>query len=176
VLQQLTIWRDGCARAHNVPARTFLKDEVLLDLARQPVKSLDKLDRVRGLPRPVEQEYGEEILTATANGLAMPTTDLPVIRDYEPTPQQRFRADALFAAFLCLCAGQSIDPALVASRQEIGDLFRAIFAGESVDAHGILTGWRKDAAGQAMLDLLAGKLRLQVSWDQALTATKVNAD
>jgi ribonuclease D len=172
VLQQLTIWRDGCARAHNVPARTFLKDEILLDLSRTPVKSVEKLDRVRGLPRPVEQAHGAEIVAATAVGLALPATELPTVRDYEPTPQQRFRADALYAAFLCLCAGQSIDPGLVASRQEVGDLFRAVAAGESVATHSLLTGWRKEAAGQAMLDLLGGKLRLHLEWDQVLSTTR----
>jgi ribonuclease D len=180
VLQLLTIWRDGCARSHNVPARTFLKDEVLLDLARSPVKTLDKLERVRGLPRPVEAAHGAEIIATTARGLAQPITDLPVVRDFEPTPQQRFQADALYAAFLCLCAGQSIDPSLVASRQEVGDLFRAITAGETLDGngakqspqHGLLIGWRKEAAGQAILDLLAGKLKLHLHWDQMLTTTK----
>ena len=32
VLRELTAWRDAAARAHDVPPRTFLKDEVLLDL------------------------------------------------------------------------------------------------------------------------------------------------
>jgi ribonuclease D len=168
VLQQLTIWRDGCARAHNVPARTFLKDEILVDLACSPVKSIDKLDRVRGLPRPVEQAHGDEIVTATAKGLATPVGDLPVNREVELSPQQRFRADALHAAFVCLCAGQSIDPGLVASRQEVGDLFRAVTSGEQVEDHSLMTGWRKEAAGRAMIDLLNGKLALQLEWDGGL--------
>ena len=174
VLQQLTIWRDGCARDHNVPARTFLRDEILLDLARNPVKTVDKLQRIRGLPRPVEQSHGADIVTVTARGLAMPVGDLPVQRDVEPTPQQRFRADALFAAFLCLCAGQSIDPSLIASRQEVGELFRAISAGESLESHGLLTGWRREAAGQALVDLIEGKLQMQLSWDQMLKTTVVS--
>ena len=53
VLRELTIWRDARAREHNVPARAFLKDEVLFDLARTPLKSIEKLSGVRGLPRPV---------------------------------------------------------------------------------------------------------------------------
>jgi ribonuclease D len=172
VLRELTIWRDGCARDHNVPARAFLKDDVMLDLARNPVKSVEKLERVRGLPRPVEQTHGAEIVAVTARGLATPVEDLPEQRDVEPTPQQRFRADALFAAFLCLCSGQSIDPGLVASRQEVGELFRAVSAGEPVGQLSILTGWRGQAAGQAMIDLLNGKLSMQLEWDQMLRTSK----
>jgi ribonuclease D len=171
VLRELTIWRDGCARGHNVPARTFLRDEILLDLARNPIRSIDKLQRVRGLPRPVEQSHGADIVAVTAIGLAMPATDLPVQRDVEPTPQERFRADALFAAFLCLCAGQAIDPSLLASRQEVGELFRAVNSGESFEHHGLLTGWRREAAGQALVDLIQGKMHMQLQWDQMLKTT-----
>jgi ribonuclease D len=164
VLRELTLWRDACARDHNVPARAFLKDEILLDLARNPVKVVEKLDRVRGLPRPVEQSRGAEIVAVTARGLVAPVADLPVQRDFEPTPQQRFRADSLFAAFLCLCSGQSIDPALVASRQEVGELFRAVMASEPIEDHSMLTGWRGEAVGRAMFDLLQGKLKMQLEW------------
>src|SRR6185295_5419736 len=38
VLRELVIWRDAVARAHDVPPRAFLKDEVLIDLSRSPVK------------------------------------------------------------------------------------------------------------------------------------------
>ncbi len=176
VLQQLTIWRDECARHHNVPARTFLKDEILIDLARTPVKSIDKLARVRGLPRPVEQAHGPEIVAATARGLAAPLSDLPSRTDYEPTPTQRFRTDALYAAFLCLCAGRSIDPSLVASRQEVAELYRSITAGEIPANHSLLTGWRKDAAGAALLDLFHGKLAMHLNWNQTLKATQTPND
>ncbi len=171
VLQQLTIWRDTCAREYNVPPRTFLKDEILLDLARTPVKQIEKLSRVRGLPRPVEQSHGEEILAATAKGLATPASELPVVREADPSPQQRFRADALHSAFLCLCAGQSIDHSLIASRQEVGEFFRLTSAGESVENHPLMTGWRRDAAGQAMMDLLNGNLKLHLEWNERLKTT-----
>jgi ribonuclease D len=172
VLQQLTIWRDACARKHDVPPRSFLRDEILMDMAKSPIKSLEKLDRVRGLPRPVEEEYGEEILAVTARGLAMPTTDLPQIREADPSPQLRFRSDALYAAFLCLCAGQSLDPNLVASRSELSEFFRLIGSGESVAELPLMTGWRREAAGQAIVDLLEGKLRFNIEWGKTLRTTK----
>jgi ribonuclease D len=168
VLRELARWRDVRARELDVPPRAFLKDEILLDMARTPIKSVEKLDRVRGLPRPVEQDHGEEIVTITANALATPTADLPEIKDYEPTPQQRFRADSLFAVFQCLCAGRSIDPSLLASRQEIGELFRSITGGEKPSKIRLLTGWRREAAGDAVLALMDGKMELNLAWTQAL--------
>jgi ribonuclease D len=176
VLKELTIWRDTCARDHNVPGRTFLKDEVLLDLARSPVKALEKLERVRGLPRPVEKSHGSEIVAATARGLAADVSADPQPKDYEPTPRQRFRGDSLWATFQCICAGRSIDPNLIASRQDVGELFRAVTEGRPVEGSKLLRGWRREAAGQTILDLLDGKVRFDMRWDQGLKTTPVSAE
>jgi ribonuclease D len=168
ILRELTIWRDARAREHNVPARSFLKDEILLDLARTPVKSVDRLERVRGLPRPVEQAHGGEIIAVTQKGLSTPVENLPQVRDIEPTPQQRFRADALWGAVQCLCSGQSIDPNLVVSRQDIGELYRAVSAGKEPGDLRLLRGWRREAAGQTIVDLMSGKTALDLSWSETL--------
>jgi ribonuclease D len=165
VLRELAIWRDAQAREHDVPARTFLKDEVLLDLARQPAKTLDRIAKVRGLPRPVEQAYGAEILAVTARGLATPVDRLPPVRDDEPTPRQRFNADAAWSLLGVLCAGRSIDPSLISSRQDVGEVYRALAAGNPPPSDArLLKGWRREAIGQAMLDLLAGRGSLDVRW------------
>ena len=70
ILRELTIWRDTAAREADIPPRAMLKDEILLDMARNPVKTLDKLDRVRGLPRPVEAEHGPKLVELTLHALA----------------------------------------------------------------------------------------------------------
>jgi ribonuclease D len=172
VLRELARWRNVMARELDVPPRSFLKDEILLDMARTPIKSVDKLDRVRGLPRPVEQDHGEEIVAITAKAMLTPVDELPDVKDYEPTPQQRFRADALFAAFQCICSGRSVDPSLLASRQDIGELYRTVTSGEPTAKIKLLEGWRREAAGDAVLALLRGQLGLNLAWSDALV-TKV---
>jgi ribonuclease D len=168
ILKELTIWRDNWARHHNVPARSFLRDDILLDLARSPVKSVDKLSRVKGLPRPVEQDHGGEIVAATAAALDLPPEKLPPVRDFEPTPKQRFGADALWSAVQCLCSGKKIDPNLVSSRQEIGELYRGITASQDHTDAPLLRGWRHEAIGQTILDLLAGRTCLELNWSDSL--------
>lgn len=174
VLRELTIWRDAAARAEDVPPRTMLKDEILLDLSRNPVTTVERLDRVRGLPRPVEAAHGRTIVEATQRALAMPAENLPAPRHYEPTPQEKFRADALWAAAQAICAGQSIDPALVTSRQEIGELFRSTTAGEDAKELRVLTGWRRHALGEPLLELMSGKGAFRLEWaDASLKASKL---
>ncbi len=164
ILKALTIWRDGRARYHDLPARAFLKDEILVDLAKQPIKSIEKLARVKGLPRPVEEEYGQQIVDVTAAAMASPETDLPRPSEYEPTPTSRFRADALWAAMQTIAIGRQIDPNLVASRQEVGEFYRRLEMNEPIDALSIMTGWRGDAIGQSLVDLYRGKESFNVNW------------
>lgn len=173
ILRELTIWRDEASRLADIPPRAFLKDEILIDLARNPVKSVDKLDRVRGLPRPVEAEHGSRIVELTAHALSLPETDLPETKDNEPTPREKFRTDSIWAVTQCLCAGQSIDVAVVTNRQEINDFYQHL-AGSPTDADPprLLNGWRREAVGQKLHQLISAKTHIELAWPNgALQAT-----
>jgi ribonuclease D len=165
VLRELTIWRDATARAHDVPPKAFLRDEVLTDLSRNPVKDVEKLSRVRGLPRPVEAAHGAEIVSSIQRGLStLPAKVVPV--KPEPTPTERFRADALWAATQCLCIGQALDPNLVTSRQEIGDLYRFLTRGGKEPNIGLLKGWRRQAVGQPIQRMVKEGQPIKLDWSE----------
>jgi ribonuclease D len=170
VLRELTIWRDEVARKHDVPPRAYLKDEILLDLSRSPVKSVEKLGKVRGLPRPVEHEDGADIIAATQRGLATPTKDLPASRTVEPSPAERFRVDALWAAAQVICSGRSIDAALVTSRNEIGEFYRAMTNGGDLASLHLSQGWRRDALGEPLAKLMRGETQFGVRWTDGTLA------
>ena len=165
VLRELTVWRDAAARAEDVPPRTFLRDEILIDLSRSPVKAVEKLDRVRGLPRPVEKEHGAAIVEATLRALAGPVPKGLMTRDDEPTPRERFRSDAFWAAAQTICAGRSVDTAAVASRQECGEFYRTLAAGGDVSQSRLMKGWRREALGEALVELFNGRKRFDVAWE-----------
>jgi ribonuclease D len=165
ILRELTIWRDDSAKAEDLPPRSLVKDEILLDMARSPINSEEDMARVRGLPRPVEAKYGAGIVQATQRAKNLPQERLPVMTNVEPTPDEKFRGDALFYATQCLCAARGIDPALVTSRQEIGELHRTFLADPKPNRLPdlrILRGWRREAIGQQLLDLLAGGSEIPV--------------
>lgn len=164
VLRELTIWRDAAARSHDVPPRAYLKDEILVDLSRSPVKSVDRLDRVKGLPRPVEAAHGAAIVEATLRALSFPPDQRPPARNIEPTPSERFGAESLHALASVVCAGQSIDPALVTSRQEISELHRALSDQSALPDIHLLQGWRNEACGRRLIELFQGNGRLGLEW------------
>ena len=56
-----------------------------------------------------------------------------------------------------MCAAQAIDPALVTSRQEMGDFLRKLKDGKKVDELKLIKGWRRKAAGEPLLRLIGGE-------------------
>jgi len=176
ILRELSIWRDAAARAEDVPPRSLLKDEILVDMARTPIRSAEKFARVRGLPRPVEESYGQQIIEATRRGLETPATDLPEVRHYEPSPRERFTADAIWAIVQTLCIGRSIDPNLVTNRQEVGELARPLLAGETLPDSPLLKGWRKELVADPLVELLSSTdFKLELAWDAGRLVAQAKA-
>jgi ribonuclease D len=164
LLKELTRWRDTAAKAEDVPPRSLLKDEILLDLARSPVNSESDLTRVKGLPRPVEAKYGAGIIQATHHVRDLPPDQLPSIKGYEPTPAEKFAADTLFYSIQCLCAAQGIDPGLVTNRQEAGEFHRLLSSGQDSNHLRIMQGWRRQAVGARIQDLTTNQHNMTFQW------------
>jgi ribonuclease D len=168
VLRELMIWRDAAARRADVPPRAFLRDEILIDMSRHPVKSIDRLARVKGLPRPVEAQHGPALVDLTLRAVAHPLKGLVDRNDREPTPSERFRTDSLWALVQCLCLGKSIDPNLVASRQDIAELDRLMNDDANLSNHRLFTGWRRAAVGQRLIELVQRGESLALTWKGGL--------
>ncbi len=172
VLKELTIWRDGAAREADSPPRAYLKDEILIDFTRNAPRTIDKLDRVRGLPRPIEQEHGQAIIDAITRGLATPADKWPIVKDTEQSPADRFRCDSLWALVQCLASGRSIDPSLLCSRPEIADVYRHVTQNNSPTPH-LLTGWRREAVGNTLLAMMNDGAQTRLAFrDGQLTQLK----
>lgn len=168
VLRQLVIWRNAAAKEMDVPPRAFLKDEILIDMARSPIKTIDRLQRVRGLPRPVEVQHGQAIVDATLVGLADPPKNMPELSDREPSPTDRFQSDALLAAAQAIAFARGIDAALVGSRADFAELFYRLKDGVSPDDLKVMTGWRRAAVGEELLALYRGEKGFSFEWDNGL--------
>jgi ribonuclease D len=167
VLKELVIWRDAAAREADLPARSYLRDEVLIDIVRAMPKKHDQFSRVRGMPRPVIERHAETIFALVARGAAASVEGIESLRGHEPTPSQRFAADALWAAAQTICLSQSIDPAVVTSRNEIGELHRHLMAGTDPGELRVMTGWRKQALGDRLVSVYRGESTATISLPRA---------
>lgn len=166
VLRELVNWRDESARAHDVPARSLVRDDVLMDMARQPIHDVKQLARVKGLPRPIEAQYGNELVARTARALALPRDQWPRAAATDEDPPAKFEADALWGLIQCLSAGRGIDPALITSRQEVGQLARALRAGRPTEDFRLMKGWRREAVGEALLKMVRENQGAAMRWEK----------
>ncbi|MBC7785799.1 MAG: HRDC domain-containing protein [Burkholderiales bacterium] len=163
VLKELVVWRDTATRAADLPARSYLKDEVLIDLSRNGPKNRDQLGRIRGMPRPLIDAEGDTLIALVTKGLAASTDGVEVLRGVESTPTERFAADALWTAAQAICISQSIDPAAVTSRTEIGELHRHLIDNTDPSDLRVMKTWRGEALGNKLLAVYRGESVVSIS-------------
>jgi len=176
VLRELYAWREEAAKAQDVPPRTYLRDEILLEMARKPVTSVPGLSKVRGLPRPVEISDGQKITNAVQRGLTTPEAQQPASKHIEETPAERFGIDSLWAMIAAWCAGQSADPALVTSRAEAARLYRELHEKQSLDDDGrLMRGWRGELLGRFLQDFLRGQNGIHLQWREGALRSEPSA-
>ena len=148
----LAAWRERTAIAENRPRQWILKDEVLMDLAKQQPSDVASLAAVRGVGDSLAKRHGAELLKILKQG-----GDASAERERAPAPlstRQDALVDALTAIVRLKAAGGQVSAASLANRNELERLVR----GErDLD---ILKDWRLGLAGQALLDFIAGKQSL----------------
>lgn len=157
ILKQLTIWREETARKRNKPRKWVISDDVLHAIVRQPPDSIEKLARIRGINNTLVQNDGEEILRQIKAARSVPESEWPHSKPrVRLTQDEDALADILMTYLKYIAASQKISSSALASRKDIEKL-----------AHGendipLLSGWRKQVAGDALIELLNGKRSLRV--------------
>jgi ribonuclease D len=164
VLKLLVAWREACAETADVPPRTYLKDEVLVDLCRTRPKSFEKLQNIRHLPRPVIERAGRDLLEMVERGLAMPPAPVDNDPGGEPRLSEKFELDAMWSLAQTICLGRGLDPQLVTSRQDATDVYRKLRRGRDASDERLMTGWRAEALGNDLRSLAAGAFDARATW------------
>ncbi len=162
VLRDLAAWRETEARRRNVPRGRVLRDEVLLQLARHPPRALDELRGLRGLHGSEVDRNGEQLLKTIANALASSPSTWPEIpRDRKPEPESTGVVELLQAVLKARAAEAEIAATLLATTADLQSLVEAKQQGREADV-AILRGWRRQLAGELMLEVLDGAVVVRV--------------
>jgi len=157
ILKQLASWREETARLRDKPRKWIINDDILHAIIRQPPDTIEKLSRVRGINTSLVQKDGTEIVKLIATARDIPESKWPSIKpQVRLTPDEDALADIMMTYLKYIAAAEKISPSALATRKEIEKLAR----GE----HDIplLNGWRKQLAGDALIELLDGKRSLRV--------------
>lgn len=160
-LVEFVTLRDEAARHHDVPPRSMMKDEVLLDMVRRPVNNESKLDNIRGLPRPICQGYGQRILAIMATLLKAPRRGGG--EEPEESAEQQYQVDCLWSALQSHCLAQGVYPALVTARPDVAEYVVARLDGLEPTGK-FTTGWRRQLVGEFLDGMLAESAKLNLRW------------
>ncbi|MGI9303477.1 MAG: ribonuclease D [Gammaproteobacteria bacterium] len=165
VLRALAAWREQEAIRIDRPRKRVLSDASLLDLARLAPGDPEKLRQIRSLDRGKIKHHGEILLATIRSGLNEPQDKWPALPPRQGlSSDQQAVVDLLMAQLRERASHHGISPASIASR----NMVERMAMGE-LDLP-LLSGWRARLAGNAMLDLLAGKLKMSVKDGQLRVA------
>jgi ribonuclease D len=159
VLASLAAWREEEARRRDKPASWIVPDRTLVEIARRRPADRGALESERGLPDRIRGATTDGLLAALRAGAAAE----PMAAPAPPTAelQQRLEVLAPLGAVLVGARAAAVDlaPSLLATRDEIVAFLVAAIRGD-VDGQPLASGWRREIAGDALIELAQGRLAL----------------
>lgn len=162
VLRELAAWREAEARRRNVPRGRVMRDEVLLQLARHPPKSVHELRGLRGVHSSEVDRHGEQLLATITSALAQPPSAWPEVpRERKPDPESTGIVELLQAVLKARAAEEGIAPTMLATSSDLQTLIEAKQNRATLDVP-ILRGWRRKLAGDLLLQVLDGAVTITV--------------
>jgi len=157
VAQQLTKWRELTARERNLPRNWLLKDDVLLDLAKQMPVTIKELKHIRGLGDGTIKSHGETLVKRIKESKnATPVMPEFSKRKTKLSADQDATLDLLTAVAKIHAGKHAINPSILAPRKSLEDLIK----GKTETA--VNQGWRGQLIGPILAAVLAGENSLKV--------------
>jgi ribonuclease D len=162
VLRELAAWREAEARRRNVPRGRVMRDEVLLQLARHPPKSVNELRGLRGVHSSEVDRQGGQLLATITSALALPSSAWPAVPcERKPDPESTGIVELLQAVLKARAAEEGIAPTMLATSADLQTLVEARQNRTALDVP-ILRGWRRQLAGDLLLQVLDGAVTITV--------------
>ena len=162
VLRELAVWREAEARRRNVPRGRVMRDEVLLQLARHPPKSVSDLRGLRGIHTSEIDRQGGQILASITSALALPPSAWPKVpSERKPDPESTGIVELLQAVLKARAAEEGIAPTMLATSADLQTLVETRQNRTTINIP-ILHGWRRQLVGDLLLQVLDGDVTVSV--------------
>jgi len=172
ILRELAAWREETARAQDMPRGHVVTDEILVEVARRSPKHPRDLTAIRGVHEGIVNRHGAALVEAVARGAAAPPEEHPESAAGERAdPEATALLDVLDIVLKLAATKAEIAPSYVGTRRDVVELVEHVRAGAgggtgagttAGEAPALLKGWRRELAGEALLEALAGRTGLHV--------------
>ncbi len=157
VLRALSTWRESEARRRNVPRGRIMRDEVLLQLARQCPTSPADLRGLRGLHPGEVDRNGDTLIAVVREALALPRSEWPEMpAERRPDTESAGQLELLQAVLKARAMEVGIAPTLLATTGDLQKLIEETSGGGPAVVP-VLDGWRRTLVGDLLLSVLQGR-------------------
>lgn len=162
VLRELASWREEEAMRRDCLPKAIVRDEPLLEIARNLPQDLKSLTAFRGLNPKEASQSGERIFNCIRIGLAVPEDQIPVLQEtsgYSTSPG----VESLLAAYVQIRSEElKIEPNMLADRKLIHEFVKYCEQEKNLDELPLFQGWRKELIGKTLYSILNGQVGLVI--------------
>ena len=162
IASDLCRWREQVAQRQNRPRRWIVKDDTIIEIARQKPESLEALSRIRELSDKTVKRHGEKLLELVARAATIDPAQWPQHdRVKSLNSRQMALGDCLMALCRVISDSNNIALATLATRKDIDNLIL------NQKSSRLAQGWRFAMAGEQLLEFIHGQSSISVE-DQSL--------
>jgi ribonuclease D len=161
IVRELYHWRNETAARLNRPARTIVRDDLLIEIARRNPSRPRDLGVIRGLPH----RHLTAIVEVVERVRALPEEARPLVAEREQDPPQLpLITNVLTAVLGDFCAKNQLAANLVANNQDIRLLVRSRLQGVALPADSLLgQGWRSQQVLPELQAVLDGRRTVRIA-------------
>jgi ribonuclease D len=157
IASELVQWREALAQRQNRPRRWIVKDEVIVEIARQKPAAIEDLSRIRDLGDKTISRHGEKLLQIVAHAAQVDANQWPQHDKVKSlSPQQFALGDCLMALCRVIADQNQIALATLATRKDIDNLLL------NQKSSRLTQGWRFAMAGEQLLEFIHGQSSISV--------------
>ncbi|MEK6676808.1 MAG: HRDC domain-containing protein [Planctomycetota bacterium] len=172
ILKEVLDWREALARTRNRPARTVIKDHILIEVAKHGLESFGDIRELRGLNLADRDVHAlGKVVQAAA---LLPPDRWPQSREREfESPAEEVLIPLLTAVLRSFSRRHGVAYGLLATKRSLRQLIRFVIEGSASHLKSditLMTGWRGRFVGQLLLEILSGRsgLRVRTDHDEAI--------
>lgn len=162
ILRELAAWRENLAERKNLPRKWMIKDEILIDLARQQPKDVQTIADMRGINAARTKKYHKIWLDCITKGLSLAESECPEINyRKKPSITQDKVIDVLMTALSIHAQELDITPAVITTRKKVTSMVLE-------QRQTLSNDWRGALVNALFNDLLKGKKGLAIQNGKAV--------
>lgn len=169
ILREVASFREALAKERDIPSRTLLRDDALVEVSRRRPTAARDLRGLRSFSRHDDDRMIRGLLDAVARGAEVPDEQCPELpEEREEWAPGRMLADLAAAVGQALCQAGGVSHDLFAGRSDYMELAEAVVRPPGPNsavrpAPRLLAGWRGEFAGSALTEVLGGRAAVKVS-------------